>query len=356
MGYVETKQCIDSVIETVKNKRKIKIILINDNSPDPNISTLLFSYKLKFKNIQLINNIENYGFVKSVNIGMKLNDDTDKILLNSDTEVANNWFEKIQYQAYSDRQIATVCPLSNNATICSYPNFSLKENFGMHKNPTGENTKTMDSFFELANKKKKIITPTAVGFCMYIKNTVIKKIGLFDEKNFYHGYGEENEFSLRASENGYINIIALDTYVFHHGSVSFKKLDSLVQYKKRKRIAEKNLLKIYPDFHQIVNIYLKRNEIKSYLDNITWVRLEKITNEKILITDKKTINCNEDFRFICSITIKNKSYFNCKIKSIYQNDFITIEAEDGLEAIKKIKKIFKKNIIYDTTKIQFNNF
>jgi GT2 family glycosyltransferase len=44
---------------------------------------------------------ENLGFVATVNRGMALSQDNDVLLLNSDTEVANDWLDRLQRAAYS---------------------------------------------------------------------------------------------------------------------------------------------------------------------------------------------------------------------------------------------------------------
>jgi hypothetical protein len=71
--------------------------------------------------IALERNERNLGFVRSVNRGMALHPDRDVVLLNSDTEVANDWLDRLQRSALSQPDIGTVTPFSNNATICSYP-------------------------------------------------------------------------------------------------------------------------------------------------------------------------------------------------------------------------------------------
>ena len=112
------------------------IVLINDKSPDEKILPMLNKYKEENKelNIVVLDNEENMGFVKTVNKGMTYSKN-DVILLNSDTEVTENWVEKIQKCAYSNEYIATVTPLTNNGTIASVPNFGedneLPENIGL---------------------------------------------------------------------------------------------------------------------------------------------------------------------------------------------------------------------------------
>ena len=54
-----------------------------------------------------------------------------------------------------------------------------------------------------------------------IRREVIEKIGYLDEEHFPVGYGEEDDYSLRARSVGFILAIATNAYVYHHKSKSF---------------------------------------------------------------------------------------------------------------------------------------
>ena len=130
-AYEYTKKCIETVIENT-NLKQHTLVIINDKSPDNKILPMLkkFESENPSLNICVIDNEENYGFVKTVNVGMKRSQN-DVILLNSDTEVTPNWLEKMQKVAYIQENVATVTPLSNNATLASVPNF-LEEFTKLH--------------------------------------------------------------------------------------------------------------------------------------------------------------------------------------------------------------------------------
>ena len=53
------------------------------------------------------------------------------------------------------------------------------------------------------------------------REPVIDKIGIFDEKGFPRGFGEEDDFCLRATNAGFGIALAHDTYVFHAKSKSY---------------------------------------------------------------------------------------------------------------------------------------
>ena len=73
------------------------------------------------RRITLIRHRRNLGFAASANAGMRAAAGHDVVLLNSDTLVAPGWLEELRAVAYGAADIGTVTPLSNDATILSYP-------------------------------------------------------------------------------------------------------------------------------------------------------------------------------------------------------------------------------------------
>lgn len=217
-AYEYTEECIKSVIKNT-DLSKHTLVLINDKSPDETILPMLQKYQKENEklNIVVLDNEQNMGFVKTVNKGMKYSEN-DVILLNSDTEVTKNWIEKIQSCAYSNQYIATVTPLTNNGTICSIPNFGIDNE--LPKNMTLEQYADM---IEKISKNRYPELTTGNGFCMFIKRDVITELGVFDDETFGKGYGEENDFCYRALDNGYINVLCDNTFIYHKGTQSFKK-------------------------------------------------------------------------------------------------------------------------------------
>lgn len=208
-----TKQCIYSILENTE-KGSYRLILINDKSPDTRINDFIIQFIGDGDNL-VINNETNLGFVKSVNIGMKMSEN-DVVLLNSDTEVTKRWLKKMKTCAYKETTIATVTPLTNNGTICSIPEFCRDNEI-----PSNFDLKEYSDMIERTSLREYSEIPTAVGFCVYIKRSVINEIGYFDEVLFGKGYGEENDFCYRASEYGYKHVVCDDTFIYHKGSMSF---------------------------------------------------------------------------------------------------------------------------------------
>ena len=262
-AYEYTEECIKSILKNT-DLSKHTLVLINDKSPDEKILPMLLKYKNdnSDKNIEVLDNEENIGFVKTVNKGMKYSEN-DVILLNSDTEVTKNWIEKIQKCAYSNKYIATVTPLTNNGTICSVPNFGVDNE--LPKNMT------LDEYAELIEKSSKSRYPeltTGNGFCMYIKRKVIDEIGLFDDETFGKGYGEENDFCYRALDYGYINVLCDNTFIYHKGTQSFKKENMTASRAALIDEHMKLLRKKHPIYVQKTDNFIANNPIRDIQENV----------------------------------------------------------------------------------------
>ncbi|MBQ6219321.1 MAG: glycosyltransferase [Methanosphaera sp.] len=211
-AYQETTECIESVLKYTNIP--YNLLLINDCSPDIRIKQLLDDYESKYEHIKVIHNTTNKGFVKNVNMGFEQTE-SDVVLLNSDTEVTPKWLQKLKAKAYSRHEIATVTPISNNAGAFSVPNIDERNEI----NPELGLISTAN-IIEKMDDLSEIYTPTANGFCMYIKREAIYAVGFFDT-NFGRGYGEENDFSMRLSNKEWEHVVDTSTYIYHKGSVSF---------------------------------------------------------------------------------------------------------------------------------------
>lgn len=235
---------------------KHRIILINDCSSDTNI--LPYLKTCVQENIILLNNENNLGFSATINRGLEYSD-RDVLLLNTDTIVTKNWIEKIILCAYSEKNIGTVTPFSNNATLCSVPNF-CQENIV----PEGYTIDEYSAIIERCSLKKYPQITVAVGFCMYIKRDVINDIGYFDAETFGKGYGEENDFCNRAEQVGYKHVLCDDTYIFHSGTASFISNEK----KKLMQEHEEILNNRYPSQMRTNHLYCMRNPDQYLRDNI----------------------------------------------------------------------------------------
>lgn len=219
----DLKLCMESILRHT-DLSVDRVVLIDDKSPDEAVYPYLKS--LEQPGVVVLRNAQNQGFSGTVNHGLEYSD-RDVILLNTDTIVTANWVDQIVACAYSDPAIGTVTPLSNNATLCSIPNFCEENTV-----PYGLSIDEYAAVIERCSMKKYPRITVAVGFCMFIKREVVEKTGLFDKETFQRGYGEENDFCWRAEQLGYYHALCDDTYIYHSGTASF------LSEEKKKLIAE----------------------------------------------------------------------------------------------------------------------
>jgi GT2 family glycosyltransferase len=113
--------------------------------------------------------------------------------------------------------------MSNAASQQSVPDHrSSTSNTAINPLPEGYDVARMDEWCEeQATKDASVLVPLVHGFCFAIRRELRESIGMFDEQAFPSGYGEENDFCLRASNAGYLLAVALHTFVFHEKSQSF---------------------------------------------------------------------------------------------------------------------------------------
>jgi GT2 family glycosyltransferase/glycosyltransferase involved in cell wall biosynthesis len=216
-----TRACLTSVLGS-QCGCLAEVIVVDDASPDPEVSAYL-DEEAAAGRIHLLRSQSNRGFVHSVNWGMEAAGERDVILLNSDTVVAGDWVDRLA--AHGARPlVGTVTPFSNNATICSYPTPD-----GVRELWTGESVDAIDAAFATANAGRRTEIPTAVGFCMFVSRRCLRDVGAFDADGFKRGYGEENDFCLRASRRGWRHLLAADVFVWHRGEVSFGRSAAALQ-------------------------------------------------------------------------------------------------------------------------------
>ncbi len=254
-GYDETLQCLQSIL-SAKSDQNYSLIVINDQSPEGRLKHSLQALAHEHK-FMLIENQQNQGFVKTANLGMHLHPDRDIVLLNADTEVCDYWLDRLVAAANSSKNIGTVTPFSNNATICSFPHFNRDNNL-----PENLSLPQLDQLFAQKNHQKVVDLPTAVGFCMYIKRQTLNEVGYFDEK-WGKGYAEENDFCLRASTQGWRHVLACDVFVRHLGSVSFGTEKSSQLNNNLKKLNQ-----LYPDYASTIQCFIKRDPVAIFRNRI----------------------------------------------------------------------------------------
>ena len=259
-AFHDAKKCIESVLSCTK-EGMYRLVIIDDGSTDPLVSDYLEYLSQKgIPYVLIIRNPSCIGFLRAVNRGMALSRN-DVLLLNSDTIVTSGWLQRLQRSAYSDKKIATVTPLSNNAAICSVPEIDQSNDLPSGCAPSDFAQLVLDTAHKLGEQHVSI--PTAIGFCMFIKRRVLETVGYFDE-SFGKGYYEEIDFCMRSKLKGYRQIVDIATFVYHKGSASFNEAEKVILGNKNYKL----LIARHPAWPDMVRDFADEKPLKNVRESL----------------------------------------------------------------------------------------
>lgn len=239
-GHDETLAAIHAVL-AARQQTRFALLVIDDGSPDAALGAALAALAARGLFLHT-RHATNRGFVATVNEGLGRFAGTDAILLNTDTEVFGDWLDRLVAHARRDPTIATVTPFSNNATIASYPLRNVDNAIQVETDAAG-----LDRLAASCNAGRASDIPVGVGFCLFVSARSRAIIGLLDEQTFGRGYGDENDFCIRASRAGLRNVLAEDVFVYHVGEVSF----GVPQAKRRVR-GQAELVAKHPHYPDLI--------------------------------------------------------------------------------------------------------
>lgn len=275
-GAAETLACIASVL--AGTPRGVRIVVVDDASPDRALAAALARLARRGR-ITLIRLPHNRGFPGAANAGLLACAGQDAVLLNSDTLVPPGWLDRLRDAAYGAPAIATVTPLTNDGTILGYPDPG-----GPNPMPGLAATIALDRLAQRANAGQTAEVPVGVGFCLYIRRAALDAAGPLREDLFAQGYGEENDFCLRARHHGFHHVAALDVFVAHAGATSFGGA--------REHLARRNaaiLERLHPGYGALIDRTVAHDPLHSArrrIDLLRWAAARR-AGAVILVTHGK---------------------------------------------------------------------
>lgn len=218
------KECYESAARTDYPSDKLRIILIDDGSDTPTQSYLEDVARQNPSQVTLIRREVAGGYTVAANTGLRASRGDFCLMLNSDTIVPGRWLHKM-LAVFQDRpDVGIVGPLSNAASWQSVPDLSNPAGgWAINELPEGWSVDDMDGLVENSAKSVPVYprVPLLNGFCFMIRKRVCDEIGYMDEEGFPRGFGEEDDFCMRAASAGFGIVVAIDTYVFHAKSKSY---------------------------------------------------------------------------------------------------------------------------------------
>jgi GT2 family glycosyltransferase len=216
----DVRRCLGSIVKH-RSAQLNKLILVNDGSDEETTSYLRQFVAEAPVKTALLENPQPSGYTKAANRGLAARQAEYAILLNSDTVVTPDWIERLIACGESDPSIGIIGPISNAATWQSVPQrYSPHGDWAINELPLSSLDR-ISCIFSVLHAPQYPRVPLVNGFCFAIKRAVIDAIGMFDEELFPNGYGEENDYCLRAGKAGFSGTIADDCYLFHAKSKSY---------------------------------------------------------------------------------------------------------------------------------------
>ena len=218
------EQCLRSCIKATQNL-EAEIIVVDNNSVDESTEMV----KKKFPNISLIHNQKNVGFSKANNQAILKAKGEFILLLNPDTLVEEDAFEKATFFMSEEKEVGAVGVQMIDGkgefldeSKRGIPNFqtSIFKFLGLHK--FFPNSKILNNYY-LGNldKNKRHEVEVLVGAFMLIRRSVLDKIGLLDEQFFM--YWEDTDLCMRIVKKGYKNYYLGDVKIIHYKGESNKR-------------------------------------------------------------------------------------------------------------------------------------
>ena len=303
------EQCFASVQEALTNIDSEIIVVDNDSSDDS-----CEMIKSRFPNVKLIKNNSNLGFPKGNNIGVAQAKGDYICILNPDTVVAEDTFNRILAFAEKQENLGIVgCKLidgSGNFLPESKrgiptPFVALTKIFGLYKLfPNWELFNRYYAQHLSENETGKV--DILVGAFMIMKRNLYNEIGGFDENCFM--YSDDIDLSFMALKSEKINFYFHETSVIHYKGEStvkdglyMKRFREAMQFFYKKHYKSSPLFDFFMKIGTLFFALIKKNqgnsktiEVEDYIliseDENLKNKLEKQLNKKLIWETKLDSN------------------------------------------------------------------
>lgn len=219
-----------------------EVLVADDATPDGTVGEVADAFASRLA-LTYVRRAKNLGFVENCNEAIRsiLPSGNDVLLLNSDTQVTAGFLEEMWEVLHLHEKHGVVSPRSNNATIFSVP---VLGELGPQ-----DAYQLWSSIRDLLPRYQ--VMPTAVGFCILIKNVVLRQLGLFDPV-YSPGYNEENDLICRMNRHGYSAVVAHQAFVFHHALSSFGGQRKALELRNRQELDQR-----YPEYTRKIDDHLR---------------------------------------------------------------------------------------------------
>lgn len=286
-----TKQCLNSLFLT-NDYPNLEVIVVDNMSTD---ETRIELSRIMHPQLKVILSPVNTGFAGGNSIGCKASSGDYIILLNNDTILSPGWIHRLISPLRERNDIGMTGPVSNSVGNDQALDFFVGDPI------QGPDKLWLLEFYRMY--KHQYYETELLGFyCVAIKREVYEKVGDLDT-NYGIGMFEDDDYCERVKALGYKLVVVKDAFVYHHGSASFKKVESSTYteiWEKNRAFFEKKWNKKWKQPQNPRSIFLNCNDCQSINKVFTTVN-----KEKTMILGNKNWNSRSSAHDWEQIAIKN---------------------------------------------------
>ncbi len=246
--------CLDALVRNTTVP--CDLLLLDDASTEPAVAEVLARHADR-PGVRVLRNDRNLGFTATVNRGFA-ETDGDVVLLNSDAEVGPRWLENLLLAVHADERIATATAVSDNAGAFSVPRPGVR-----NPAPAWLGHEEVARLVTRTSGRTYPRTPTGNGFCLYVRRAALEAVGTFDVARFPRGYGEENDFCMRALHAGWSHVVDDATHVAHRREASFGPEKLQLIKDGRAQVDAR-----FPDYTARVRAFLSSPELRAVQERV----------------------------------------------------------------------------------------
>lgn len=308
--YEGTIPCVESIYKHT-NIKDFELIIV-DNASKDETPKYLQELKEKYPNVKIQLNIQNKGFAAGMNDGLELAEGDFLVLLNNDILVTPNWLDNLINPLIQNPEIGLIGPITNcsgNEQCVHFEGLNAYNYIELTKN------------YAERQKNEIYYTKRLAFFCVAIQRNSYEKVGVLDEK-FGIGWFEDDDYCLRVKNAGYKIAVAEGSFVYHKGSLSFKKVNPRYASKNELYFSQKHdcnwtltngaigyLKKIKADLNKycistsevdpnIERIALRLKCFESYLNHLNNIEADFRFEKKLTLKQRIFRKISEPERFI----------------------------------------------------------
>ncbi len=272
----QLKTAIKSILKNEKAPKILDKIIVVDNSGNLTLSQLPKSKEIA---IQIINNKNNLGFAKAVNMGVEKSESDFSLILNDDIVLDNKFLINLIKEAKTIPNGKVFFPLVLNSSG------KVIESLGLEFDIKGKakNIKNGQPLSKNLPLEGRVIWGAPASALM-VKTKIFKKIGGFDPDFF--AYIEDVDLSLRFQEKKIKTFFVPQAICYHTGGETSKNIP---------------YLRSYMGFRNWLFIIIKHYPTKTIFLNLPQIIIERLKNFYDLISSLQL----KDFPSFLKITLKD---------------------------------------------------